>query len=328
MKNVKRFIMIAFTLIIAVLVMFNDKLLSYAENTVYTDELLVDGLTLHSGDPFSFRYKELESCNGEKILLEAYVNGDYYSTYVNEDGTLEPVYYKGSYGEYNTSVNEVAFTQDKPGTLPYINGMNIEWVFSASLYFDTNYCHTDSKFVGSVNPVPEIHLYCDSTTMPCNEEVECQVAVEYFGTLDSVEFELDSEKFDILDVEAGSEWDRVNNDEYKFVINKNFVENNVLDSSYISDVMLFKLKAKEYVDSSLDDAVVLSNAKISNALGTNDLKVNLQEPMKVSRCEKVKEEVENPKTGVSTYIALGFVVILLVGITIRNIKKKEIFRKI
>lgn len=328
MKNVKRFILIAFTLIIAVLVMFNDKLLSYAENTVYTDEVLVDGLTLHSGDPFSFRYKELESCNGEKILLEAYVNGDYYSTYVNEDGTLEPVYYKDTYEDYNTSVNEVAFTQDKPGTLPYINGMNVEWVFNASLYFDTNYCRTNSKFTGKVYSIPKLHLYCDSTTMPCNEEVECQVAMEYLEGPIGVEFDLVADNFEVLDVQVSEDWEMEDNGVYKLIPKDDIDFNEYLDSPYIDDIMTFKLKAKEYKDTSYEDAVVLDNAKYFSDTFNGSYDDELKEPMKVTSCNVVKDEVENPKTGVSTYVALGVVVVLLGAVTIGNIKKKELFRKI
>ena len=326
MKYLKHIILSIMILLVVVTCLFNNRLISFAEEQAYNPTSLKDGDILKSGDYFTFDFDvSFDWCTNVPIRLSLEYNDVIYSTGIFHDTGLINDYENYGY-KYFPMINDKYFTQEKAATLPYVDGKTVLWRFTGNVNLD-GYCNTDARFIGVVYEEPKFELYCDSTEMGKDDKVACQVAVEYNYVPENVEFELSSDKFNISDITTLDGWKRTDEEKYKFD-SEDLPENRYDDSRVSVDIIEFFITPKDKEEKiDVEDAVKVTKVAWKDDYAEKELDSDLIEPMKMKE-DKKEEEFEIPQTGVESYILLG-VLVTIAGISLyRKLEEKGLFKRI
>lgn len=322
MKYLKSLFLTLICLLILITCLFNDKLISYADDMVYNRNNLKEGDILVSGDYFKFDFG-IDYCNVIPVHMYLEYNGFQYSSYItHRDGLLNGEL--EVFSNYLPLMNSEYFKQNKANEMPYVEDKTILWeVFGEG--YETGYCTTDLKFIGKVYNEPKFKLFCDSEEMSADDKVACQVAIEYSDVPNKVEFELSSDKFDLTDITVFDEWKRLDDD--KFIFEGNELPTNKYDDDRVTvDIIEFYITPKNQEDIDVEDAVKIDRVSWEDDFVSKDIDSNIIVPMK----KKVKEDekIEIPQTGVESYLLLGFIILIGGVILYKNIEKKGFFKRI
>ena len=333
--KIRKIVLCILVLLIGIVALYNDKLMAFANELVYTDDTLVKGLIIKSGESFVIA-EETQNARCEDARIPIYLDHDgvIYAAVMTMDGEVTNTKLIG-----RDIVNYDAFTQDSVGTMPYVDGMEVDWVYTGKEYglYINAYCNFGAGFVGKVYEEPKFELYCDTTEMKYDEKTDCQVAIDYTTTIKDVEFDLKSEKFNIDDVKVVDGWERTDNNKLAFSA-VDIPASQYSDDSVEVDIIEFTIQPKNKEKIDVEDAVILFNTSYVDEHKGASLKEEHEEPMIVRLDDNStipneddtteKEEVENPKTGVADYVILGTVVVTFSMIAYAVISAKKIFRKI
>lgn len=321
MKYLKHFVLSIMVILIVAVSLFNNRLISFADEQAYSSSTLKEGDILKSGDYFTYAFDETyEWCKSVAIRLSVNFNDNFYTAVISHDtGKINDF---SNISKNIPTINDQAFTQEKDATLPYVEGRSVLWKYSGSGYMD-DYCYTDASFVGVVYEEPKFELFCDSTEMAPDEKVACQVAVEYSYIPENIEFELSSEKFNINDVTTLDGWKRTDENKYKFD-SEDLPENEYDDSRVSVDIIEFYITPKDKEDIDVEDAVKVTKVAWKDDFAEKELDSDLVEPMK--KKEEVKFEI--PQTGVESYILIGVIALFGGYALYRKLEEKGLFKRL
>ena len=214
MKCVKHIVLSLMVLLVIGVCINNNKLLSFAEDQVYTRDSFKEGEYLLSGDYFKYDFQVSNSyCTDVPIYFYLEHNDIKYTNYISHNsGVLEGDidYYRGI-----PLLNKDSFEQKNTNEIPYVNGKTILWELhgTGTLF---GYCYSDLVFFGKVYEEPKFELLCDSTEMGPDDKVACQVVVDYSEIPNKIEFELSSDKFNIEDIKTLDGWKKTDDDKFIF----------------------------------------------------------------------------------------------------------------
>lgn len=334
MKNVvkKIFLLTSFVLILLIAV-FNDRLVTFANEVIYEFGELYYGDTFKSGDTFKMNTNGYY-CDSLYITLKYEDNGTTYSTgYDVASGKLYSTDDNYYYERFYTPVNADAFAQTTVGTLPTVNGKSLIWSYEPQ-NDSVWYCISGIVLVGEVpkeHKEPTYKLDCEADTVSYGEKVKCSVSVDYYYTITATQFDILSDDFKIGDIKTEKNWFASKN----VYVSYGIPENDSLDSTKNAKILTFTVTPKEDKELNVKDAIVIDKITYEDIIASGE-HVDLTAPMKVSgkviptTTKKVDkdEKIENPETGVEDYIVLGVVVLVIGSVAFIQLRRKNLFKGI
>ena len=331
MKIVKNIVLSLCVILVLLVTLFSDRLIIFSSDLVYDLSQFSNGKVFKSGDKLEVKHNN-SYCDYIYIRLE-YVdpNGiEYFGFYDAANGVMLD-------GEsFFTGSNKDAFTQDEVGTLPKVNGMEMEWTteyYEDELY--VVYCGVGAILKGQAYKTPEVKVECEDDEVKYKEKVKCSLSVDYSHTLSLLDFVIDSKDYIIGDIIPEEKW----------MTNRNGVihntpialeEVNDVTKRLNSKVVTFTVTPKENKDLEIDnEAIHISDFEYKDVVKTSSLE-DIYKPMssksvvKVVTTTKVSkdEEIENPETGVEDYLPYALCVACVSLLIISIIRRKEAFKKI